>query len=70
MAYLYFAFTNRNFSAQDFRYAAICIVCEGIFTGLFVDTVNNKKIKYSVMAIGLVFALASLGTYLLLGFKS
>ena len=69
-AYLYFALSSNNFSAQDFRYAAICIVCEGIFIALFVDTVKNKKIKNAVMLTSLVFAASAFFTYALLGLKS
>lgn len=69
-AYLYFAFSSNNFSAQDFRYSAICIVCEAIFTGLFVDTVKNTKFKNFVTAVAIIFAASSFLTYALLGFKS
>ena len=69
-AYLGFAITHRNFSAGDFRYAAICIVIEGIFTGLYVDTIKNKKVKYAITAVAVMFAICSFGTYALLGFKS
>jgi len=69
-AYLYFAISHRNFSAQDFRYAAICILCEAIFTGLYVDYTKNKLVKYGITFISLVFAGASFATYFLLGFKS
>jgi len=69
-AYLGFAFTHKNFSAGDFRYAAICIVIEGIFTGLFVDTIKSKKIKRAVTAVSFVFAVSAFCTYALLGIKS
>ena len=68
-AYLYFVITHRNFSAQDFRYAAICIMVEGIFLGLYVDTLKNAKAKYIISGIAIVFAIASFMTYGLLGFK-
>ena len=70
LAYLYFAISHGNFSAQDFRYAAICILCEGIFAGLYVDSVKNKKVKYIITFVALIFAGASFMTYFLLGFKS
>lgn len=69
-AYLYFALSSDNFSAQDFRYAGICIICEGIFAGLYVDSFKNKKISNAVCILALVFAASSFLTYALLGVKS
>lgn len=70
LAYLYFALSHRNFSAGDFRYAAICIVCEGIYTGLFVDKLKNNKIRYAISAVALVFAASAFMIYGLLAYKS
>lgn len=70
LAYLYFALSSDNFSAQDFRYSAICIVCQGIMTGLFVDSVKNKKLVNLITVIALIFAASSFLMYALLGFKS
>ena len=70
VAYILFAQQYRNFSAQDFRYGAICIFCEGIFAGIYTDTLKNKKVKNVITAIAVVFAVSAFLTYALLGFKS
>lgn len=70
LSYIYFALSHRNFSAQDFRYAAICIVCEAIFIGLYVDNINNKYVKYAIEVLSLVFAACSFAAYFIIGYKS
>lgn len=70
LAYLYFALSSNNFSAQDFRYAAICIVCEGVFTGAYVDMISDKKQKRIITTTAVIFAVSSFMTYFLLGIKS
>lgn len=69
-AYLYFAISHGNFSAQDFRYSAICIVCEGVFAGIFVDEMKSQWIKKAISALAVIFAGSSFLVYALLGFKS
>lgn len=70
VAYLYFALSSNNFSAQDFRYSAICIVCEGIFLGLFADSIKNSKIRFGISAVALCFAMSSFFMFTLLGIKA
>lgn len=69
-AYLYFALSNNNFSACDFRYSGICIVCSGIFLGIYTDGLKNKKLKYMIAGTAVVFAACSFAAYVLLGIKS
>lgn len=70
VSYVLFAVKYSNFSAQDFRYAAICVVCEGIFAGLYTDSLKNKKVKSAVIIVALLFAASAFLTYALLGYKS
>lgn len=69
-AYFYFALSSSNFSAQDFRYAGICIVCEGIFAGIYADSIKNKRALMLIKVVAITFALSSFLTYALLGFKA
>lgn len=72
LAYLYFALSSNNFSACDFRYAGICIVCSGVFLGLYIDSIElkHKWITTLITAETIVFALSSFATYFILGIKS
>ncbi len=69
-AYFYFALSSSNFSAQDFRYAGICIVCEGIFAGVYVDSIKDKRALMIIKVVAITFAASSFLTYALLGFKA
>lgn len=70
--YFMFALSYSNFSAQDFRYSALAIGILAIFTGLYYDRlILIPKSKVAVRAIkstAVIFALASAGTYLLVGY--
>lgn len=68
-AYLYFALSSSNFSAGDFRYAGICIVCEAVYTGLFVDKIKNKMLRVGICTLALIFAVSSFAMFSLLGLK-
>lgn len=70
VAYLYFALSSSNFSAEDFRYSAICIVCEGIFLGLFVDSIKNSKVRIFISVVAFCFAVSSFLMFTLLGIKA
>ena len=80
--YMMFALGYNNFSAQDFRYAAIVIVVMALFTGLYDDRadaiasskkcqeVKAKRIgiyRKSVFAITILFAFCSAMVYFLVG---
>lgn len=76
-SYLGFALSYSNFSAEDFRYAAIVIIVEAVMLGLFTDgkvTDEDASIKdlnlVSVIIIGAtaLFGVCSFITYVLLGF--
>ncbi len=71
--YCSFAFGYSNFSAQDFRYAALSIVVEAIFLGMFVDSldINNRKqrvLQNTIIGVTAIFAVNSSIVYLMLGF--
>lgn len=70
MAYLSFALGYNNFSAEDFRYAAICIVCEGIYTGLFYERISSKVLKRIIIGGSTIFALLSVMVYFIIGLKA
>lgn len=70
MAYLSFALGYNNFSAEDFRYAAICIVCEGIFIGLFYERISSKIFKQIILGGSTIFALLSVMVYFIIGLKA
>lgn len=70
LAYLSFAFTSNNFSAQDFRYGAICIMVEGIFLGLFTDEIKSIVFKHVIIVSASLFAACSVMVYFIIGFKS
>lgn len=62
--YLAFALGYSNFSAQDFRYAAIIIVIEALFLGIWSD---ESKIYKAVKVVTGVGAAASAAMFLMLG---
>lgn len=64
VGYLSFALGYSNFSAQDFRYAAIIIVIEAVFLGVYYDCAKHKKF---IMITAAVFAVTSFLTYFLIG---
>ena len=77
VSYLSFSLGYSNFSAQDFRYGAICIVMEAVFLGAFYDKISGGKEsplrKYTGKAIAILtalFAVLSLSVYVLLGLRT
>lgn len=73
-SYLGFALSYNNFSAQDFRYAAIVIIVEAVMLGIFTDKSfeEKKTVLFSKIIIGAsaLFGVCSFITYVLLGFMS
>lgn len=69
-AYLSFALSYSNFSAQDFRYAAITIIIESIFLGKFIDMNESKWFFRIVTAFTAVFCMCSLIIYTVIGLRS
>lgn len=82
IGYLSFALGYNNFSAQDFRYAALLVSIMAIFLGFFDDrldaeqkskNISEKKrnginiLRRSILALSIVFAVSSCGVYLLVG---
>ena len=72
VSYFSFALSASNFSAQDFRYAALLIVPQALMLGIFTDTdplVTDHPVAASIIkgATGF-FAACSFITYLLVGF--
>ncbi len=72
-SYLSFALSYSNFSAQDFRYAALVIVVEAILLGLFADGLDpEKEITNTLLRIlnwaTAVFCICSFFVYFGLGF--
>lgn len=72
-AYLSFALSYDNYSAQDFRYAAILIVVEAVLLGFYSDTLDGSDRTSAVLlaivkGAAAVFGVCSFATYLLLGF--
>lgn len=80
--YLAFALGYNNFSAQDFRYAALMIAIMAIFLGLWddrLDSVSSLKknedvtvkritlVRKAIFAVSVVFAICSAAVYLLVG---
>lgn len=80
--YAMFALSYNNFSAQDFRYAALLIMIMAIFIGLWDDRMEamtialkndeSKKARITllrrfVFAVSIVFAVSSAAVYLLVG---
>lgn len=72
-SYLGFALSYSNFSAEDFRYASIVIIVEGIMLGIFSDnlsedeTEKNKVILPIIKGATALFSACSFITYVLLG---
>lgn len=69
-AYLSFSLSYNNFSAEDFRYGAICIVMEGIFLGLYYNRISNKILKTVIFITSALFAGLSLFIYFIIGIKA
>ena len=72
-SYLSFALSYSNFSAQDFRYAALLIVVESVLLGIYTDhlDVNNesqKQILHITTGATAIFCACSFVLYFLLGF--
>ena len=76
--YLSFALSYNNFSAQDFRYAALMVAVMAIFLGAFDDRLDsisaikadNKKINIMrrlIFTVSCVFAISSTVVYLMVG---
>lgn len=70
IAYLSFALSYNNFSAEDFRYGAVCIAIEGIFLGLFANKVNSKLFKSLIFICSSLFAMFAVLVYVAVGLKS
>lgn len=70
LAYLGFALGYNNFSAQDFRYGAICIVCEGILLGLFYDSIKSSILKKIILALSMAFGACAFMAYFIIGLRS
>lgn len=67
-SYLGFALSYSNFSAQDFRYAAIVIIVEAIMLGIFTeDFVKSKIMKNIIKGATACFCICSFITYVCLG---
>lgn len=69
-AYLSFALSYSNFSAQDFRYGAITIVIESIFLGKYLDINKSKVQNVIVMALTMIFFICSLLIYSVIGLRT
>lgn len=69
-AYLAFALSYNNFSAEDFRYGAICIVSEGIFLGLFSENISSKALKNIIFILSTLFAFFAFTMYVCIGIKA
>lgn len=70
LAYISFAISYRNFSAQDFRYGAICIICEGIYLGLFTESIKSNVLKRIILFSSAAFGVCSVMVYFIIGFKA
>lgn len=72
-SYLGFALSYSNFSAEDFRYAAIVIIVQAAMLGIYTDTCDadekgsNKILKSIIIGATALFGACSLITYILLG---
>lgn len=66
IGYLSFSLGYSNFSAQDFRYAAIAIIIEALFLGLWSDESKEKPAKI-IQYLCIIFAASSSCVYLLIG---
>ncbi len=72
-SYCSFALSYFNFSAQDFRYAALSIVVESVLLGIFADTLNEEKgagkaLSYTIKGATAIFCVCSFVIYIMLGF--
>ena len=72
-SYLSFALSYSNFSAQDFRYAALLIVVEALLLGIFTDHLDlqkegPKQIFPIITGATAIFCACSFVLYFLLGF--
>lgn len=73
--YMSFALSYNNFSAQDFRYAAILVSIMSLFMGLWDDRISdadsNKKgvliLRKALLIISVIFAVCSAEVYILVG---
>ncbi len=69
-AYLSFALSYSNFSAQDFRYGAIAIIIQSIFLGKYMDINKSKWVYRVVSAFVAVFFVCSIVIYSVIGLRS
>lgn len=72
-SYLGFALSYSNFSAQDFRYAAIVIIVEAVMLGLCTDGCEEEKksarvLRAIIIGATALFSVCSFITYVMLGF--
>lgn len=69
--YFVFALSYNNFSAQDFRYSALAIAIEAVFTGMLYDRLGEegrpKLFRILIKASSVIFAFGAFGVYMLLG---
>jgi len=70
--YLSFALGYSNFSAQDFRYAAIVITVEAILLGMFADRLDMSRKRDRIISVTItgataLFGACSLILYILIG---
>lgn len=64
--YLSFSLGYNNFSAQDFRYAAMAIIAQALFLGIWTDECEERTAK-AVLYLTVIFAAASFAVYLMIG---
>jgi len=63
-------FSIPNFSSQDFRYIAHVLLPEAVFIGVYVEKCGKKIVARAIAALLLVFAVASVLMYSLVGMVS
>ncbi|MCR4685588.1 MAG: hypothetical protein K5649_08985 [Lachnospiraceae bacterium] len=72
-SYCSFALKYFNFSAQDFRYAALTIVVESVLLGIFADGLDEGTKRDRILSIIIkgataIFCICSFTVYFMLGF--